>query len=99
MNPTPLLLAAAGLAFGAPLAAQFAAPVLLHAGSKPLGNKRAFPSPTAHDVDGDGRLDYVIGELPGRLTYALRLPGDAIAFGPEQQLKDAEGKQLDFGNW
>ncbi|MEZ6038585.1 MAG: hypothetical protein R3F29_13975 [Planctomycetota bacterium] len=97
MKTTKLLLAAACL--GAPLAAQFADPVLLHAGKKPLGNKRLYPSPTAHDIDGDGRLDYVIGDLPGRLTYALRLPGDAIAFGPEQKLQDAAGAQLDFGNW
>lgn len=77
----------------------FALPKQLHAGEALLGKSRLYPSPVAHDIDGDGLADLVVGDLRGHLTYALRLPGDGIRFGNEQQLEDAEGKILDFGNW
>lgn len=81
-------------------APRFAAPVRLQAGPKFLGERRAYPSPTLHDVDGDGALDVVIGDLPGRITYALREKGDGVPrFGAERKLLGADGKQLDFHNW
>jgi hypothetical protein len=81
-------------------APRFADPVLVHAGDKPLGQSRLYPSPVYHDVDGDGLVDLVVGDLRGHLTLAPRLPSkDRVAFGAEQKLKDQEGKILDFGNW
>lgn len=78
----------------------FAPPVRIQAGDKYLGEGRLYPSPVFHDVDGDGRLDIVIGDLPGALTYAPRLPGDgAPRFGKEQPLLGAEGKPVKFHNW
>jgi len=77
--------------------AQFAKPVMIQAGSKVCGKDRLYPSPAAYDIDRDGKLDIVIGDLRGHLTYASQTkPG---TFATEQKLKDAAGKQLDFGNW
>ena len=69
-------------------------------GDKFMGVGRLYPSPVFHDVNGDGALDIVVGDLPGFLTVALRKPGaDRMAFGPETRLKDFEGKDLKFHNW
>ena len=108
MQPLRWLVAAGCSALGAstdaiaqndPSAATFAAPVRLKAGDKLLGENRLFPSPVFHDVDGDGRLDIVVGDLIGRMTVALRKPGKELAFGEETKLLDAAGKEIDFHNW
>ena len=75
----------------------FKDPVRLNAGDKMLGKGRMYPSPAAHDLNGDGRFDIVIGDLRGHLTFALQQPDGT--FASEQKLKDANGKVLDFGNW
>lgn len=94
----PLVLSAATPAPGQDVVApRFAPPVLLKAGDKVIGGTRMYPSPAMYDVNGDGRLDVVIGDLPGRLTFALRRPDGT--FADEQKLNDAEGAVLDFGNW
>jgi len=77
--------------------ALFAKPVQLSAGDKLLGKGRLYPSPALHDLNGDGRLDVFIGDLFGKITYALRQQDGS--FGSEHKLKDANGKILDFGNW
>lgn len=80
--------------------ASFAPPVRLKAGDKLMGEARLFPSPVFEDMDGDGRADLVIGDLIGRMTVALRLPGGGPPrFGPESVLKGADGKDLKFHNW
>jgi len=76
---------------------QFKAPVRLNAGDKMLGMNRLYPSPAAHDLNGDGRFDIVVGDLRGHLTFALQRADGT--FDSEQKLNDAEGKVLDFGNW
>ena len=77
----------------------FAPPVRLKAGDKWLGEKRLYPSPVFHDVNGDGHLDIVVGDLPGKLTVALRKTGTAMAFEAEKDLLAASGKALKFNNW
>lgn len=93
----PFFLVAAQTAAHDAAAPRFAPPVLLRAGDKVIGGTRMYPSPALHDVNGDGRLDVVVGDLPGRLTFALRRPDGT--FADEQKLNDAHGAVLDFGNW
>lgn len=78
----------------------FGAPVRLQAGEKLLGEKRLFPSPVFHDVNGDGHADIVVGDLIGRLTVALRKPGSGIpAYEGETKMLAVDGKEIDFHNW
>ncbi len=80
--------------------AHFAAPVRLMAGDKLLGERRLYPSPVAHDMSGDGLADIVVGDLRGRLTVALRTPGDGPpTYAEETPLQDVDGKDIDFHNW
>ena len=80
--------------------ANFAAPVRLLAGEEFLGADRLFPSPACHDMNGDGLPDIVVGDLRGRLTVALRNPGDgAPTYAAETRLRAADGKDIDFHNW
>ena len=78
----------------------FAPPVRLKAGEKFMGAGHLYPSPVFHDVNGDGALDVVVGDLRGILTVALRKPGAGpMAFGAETRLKDLGGEDLKFQNW
>jgi hypothetical protein len=45
-------------------------------------------------------LDIVGGDLRGKLTIALRVPGkDPRAFAAETPMNAADGKAIDFHNW
>lgn len=95
------LIGACALA-GASLPAQtFDAPVQVKAGDSFVGHQlnkadRLYPSPALHDLDGDGKLDMVIGDLRGTLTVTTRTKD---GWGEEKVLNGADGKPLKFSNW
>jgi hypothetical protein len=97
MKPTLLLSLLLAPAAAVAQSPTFAAPVRLKAGDKFLGHGRLYPSPVYHDLNGDGRADIVVGDLPGRLTVAQRV--DAATFASEQHVLGADGKQVDLQNW
>lgn len=75
-------------------------PSLLTIAGAPLAGDRLFPSPAAHDFDGEGTLELAIGDLWGRITIARRAAdGVATEWGVEAPLLDGDGKRLDFHNW
>lgn len=102
---TPYLIAAALFlvpSLAAQAAPRFAAPVRLEACPKKLGEGRLYPSPVLHDINGDDLLDVVVGDLRGRITFALREKTEGKGtprFSAEQELMGADGKELDFHNW
>ena len=69
------------------------------AGESFLGKNRMYASPAFHDVNGDGHLDAIIGDLPGRVTIALGTGSIPMSFGAEKPMQAADGKALDFNNW
>lgn len=95
-----LLLALSGAENVPARPAEFAPPVRLEAGDGLLGAGRLYPSPALHDVDGDGRLDVVVGDLFGKVTVARRQAGDGAPWlSAETPLQNREGKDLKFHNW
>ena len=78
---------------------QFAPPRRIMAGDAFLGKGRMYASPAFHDVNGDGHLDAIIGDLPGRVTVALGTGSMPLRFAEEKPMLDKAGKGLDFGNW
>lgn len=74
----------------------FATPVRLLEGERFLGAGRMYPSPVMFDVDGDGKLDMVIGDLVGKLTFSKRVDG---RWQESQPLRDVDAKPLRFNNW
>ena len=82
------------------LAPTFAAPVRIQAGEGFLGQGRLYPSPVFQDMNGDGLLDLVVGDLRGLLTKAHRIPGEGPPrFEKDVALLDDQGGPLKFDNW
>ena len=78
----------------------FAAPLRLTAGGVPMGNDQLYPSPILYDVDGNGALEMVVGDLLGNLMVSERLPGDdTTAWSEPEPLEGADGESLEFNNW
>ncbi len=69
------------------------------AGDAFLGKRRMYASPAFHDVNGDGHLDAIVGDLPGRVTVALGTGSMPMSFAAEKSMLDKNGKPLDFDNW
>jgi len=101
-----ILMAGCAILLNAPGTAQepgkpvFAAPERIRAGKAFLGQGRIYPSPVLHDLDGDGHLDILVGDLFGRVTVARRVAAEGgIRVGAEVPLKGRNGKPLKFHNW
>jgi hypothetical protein len=79
---------------------RFDAPVLLMAGDQPMGKGILYPSPVLYDLDGDKSPELIIGDLPGNLRIAQKLPGDDLtAWSELTKLQSADGKDIKFSNW
>ena len=78
---------------------KFAAPARIMAGEKFLGQRRAYPSPALHDVNGDGHVDLLIADLMGRVTVALGDGSKPMSFGEEKPLLGSDKEPLDFNYW
>ena len=81
------------------LTVKFAEPTRIMAGDKYLGQRRAYPSPALHDVNGDGHMDLLIADLRGRVTVALGTGSKPMSFGEEKPLLGSDKEPLDFNNW
>ena len=77
-------------------AVRFADPVRITAGDTLLGQGRYYPSPVLHDLNGDGTLEILVGDLRGAVTVARRAEH---AVGVEEPLLGRDGKALKFQNW
>jgi len=80
-------------------APEFAPPERIMAGEQFLGYRRMYASPAFHDLNGDGILDVVVGDLPGRATLATGSKGFPRTFSEERPLLATDGEQMDFSNW
>jgi hypothetical protein len=96
-----VLIGALGIAAVQMAAQSFQAPERIMGAGKPVGHvledrPRPYPSPGMHDITGDGRMELVIGDLRGRLTYVVRTED---GWSEERVLIATDGNPLSFVNW
>ncbi len=76
-------------------------PTQLRAGGAPIdtGELIGYAGPTAHDYDGDGRIDLIVGAFVGKLQL-FRNTGSATIpeFGAGSFLQ-ADGEDIEISNW
>ena len=94
------LLAALSAVEDADDVAAFAAPQRLMAGTEALGRSQMYPSPVLFDVDGDGALELITGDLFGHLKVHEPVEGEGrTTWSEPKPLKGANGKALKLDNW
>ena len=82
----------------------FAAPVRLLADGKLLNSvaRRSYPSPAIYDVDQDGQVELVVGDISGTMGVyeqtGTSKNGDPI-WAPRVALKTADGQPVRVSNW
>ena len=85
-------------------ASLFEPPVMLRVKDAPLNTvaMKRFPSPGMFDVDGDGQVELVIGDLLGAVGVYENLntsgTGDPT-WGSREELKGIEGEAIETPNW
>ncbi len=82
-----------------PVSGKFAAPEQLTAGGEALTGIR-YPSPTLHDLDGDGQRELLIGDLMGNIKVAQREQGkNDLDWSKLEFLQTSEKEPLKLNNW
>ncbi len=82
----------------------FQAPVRLMVGDDPLNTKakQMYPSPAMFDVDDDGQVELIVGDIFGTLNVYENendsRDGDPV-WSDHSPLKTADGKKIKVSNW
>ncbi|MFT5300226.1 MAG: hypothetical protein ACI814_001000, partial [Mariniblastus sp.] len=85
----------------------FSAPEMLHVGDKPLNQdaRQMYPSPAMYDVDGDGVVELVVGDIFGSLNvYENKNAGGSSQSADPvwekfRPLLAADGDKIKVSNW
>ena len=94
-------LAAALASLGDPPKPQFDPPVRLTSDGQPINQteKLLYPSPVLLDIDGDTRVELVVGDLWGKLrVYPAAGKRGELTWGKGTNLQ-AKGQDLKVPNW
>lgn len=83
--------------------AHFEAPFRLMVDDKPLNSaaKQRYPSPAMYDVDNDGQLELVVGDIFGSMNVYENKGdsgGDPV-WNKHYALKSADGEAIKVSNW
>ncbi|MFT4541430.1 MAG: hypothetical protein ACI841_000268 [Planctomycetota bacterium] len=76
---------------------RFADPIMVMAGDKPLTGM--YPSPRLYDIDRDGQVELVIGDLIGRIEYAEKTAGEDLGAWGKLKAYETGERKLKFNNW
>ena len=77
---------------------RFAPPVPISPAAAAKIESILYPTPVLHDVDGDGALEMVIGDLPGNLWVCEKAEGGPMEWSEPKALEGPDGP-LKFDNW
>ena len=82
----------------------FGSPQLLMVGKSPLNTaaRQMYPSPAMFDVDNDGQLELVVGDIFGSLNVYENInknkQGDPV-WSKHKALESLDGKPIKVSNW
>ena len=74
----------------------FDAPEALLTADSPFTGQM-YPSPVLRDIDGDGKAELVVGDLPGRMRFATR-KGNGLQWSKLYPMKSGD-EPLRLNNW
>lgn len=83
----------------------FDAPIRLMVGNDPLNvaARQKFPSPAMYDVDHDGQLELVVGDISGHINFYENENENDSEAGPKwaahEPLKSNDGEPIRVHNW
>ena len=74
----------------------FDAPEVLLTADSPFTGQM-YPSPVLQDIDGDGKAELIVGDLPGRMRFASRVD-KGLSWSKLQPMKSGD-EPLRLNNW